>query len=97
MKYIILATVIAVISASALADTSMELRKADSDLRSSIERVLTIRGNKQAFLESYQVASKLQGKVTADIVKVIDNSIAVSCEEVGATIDLPPRLDTTLS
>ncbi|MCS2157799.1 hypothetical protein MUU48_12860 [Scandinavium sp. H11S7] len=86
MKYIITATVIALISASALADTSMELRKADADLRSSIERVLTIRGSKQAFLESYQVAAKLQGKVTADIVKVIDNSIAVSCEEVGATI-----------
>lgn len=86
MKNIILATVLAVTGVNALADTSMELRKADADVRSSIERILTIRGSKQAFLESYQVAARLQEKITVEIVKVLDNSVAVSCEEVGATI-----------
>lgn len=86
MKNITIATVLAVTGVNAFADTSMELRTADANVRSSIERILTIRGSKQAFLESYQVAAKLQEKITAEIVKVLDNSVAVSCEEVGATI-----------
>lgn len=86
MKNITIATVLAVTGVNAFADTSMELRMADANVRSSIERILTIRGSKQAFLESYQVAAKLQEKITAEIVKVLDNSVAVSCEEVGATI-----------
>ncbi|ELQ6115210.1 hypothetical protein ACO0FB_000041 [Cronobacter sakazakii] len=84
MKYIIIATVLLFTSVKAVADTRMDLLVAESNFRASSERVLAIKGKPDPFLASYRDVNAVKKELMPQIVRILDNNVAVSCVELGA-------------
>lgn len=84
MRNIIIASVLAVTSVNAIADTRMDLLVAEANFRESSERVLTIKGKPDPFLASYRDVNAVKQELIPQIVRILDNNAAVSCEELGA-------------
>lgn len=84
MKNIIIASVLSVTSVKAVGDTRMDLLVAEAHFRESSERVLTIKGKPDPFLASYRDVNAVKKELMPQIVQILDNNVAVSCEELGA-------------
>ncbi len=85
MRKIIIAAILAAASGGALADTRIDVLKAESDLRYSIQKVLEISGgSRNPFLESYQQADRFYKSITPQIVTMIN--AGTSCEVIAANV-----------
>gem|GEM_PF-4344064 len=84
MKKIIIATILAVTSINAVADTRMDLMTAENALRDSTERFMLVEGKvKDTYLASYQFVKDLKRVTTPIIVNTLNNT-SMTCEEIGA-------------
>lgn len=85
MKKIIIGAILAIVSTSAAADSQIDVLKAESDLRYSIERVLELSGgSKNPFLESYQQADRFYKSIIPQIATMINGG--ESCEMIAARV-----------
>lgn len=85
MKKFIIGAILAVVSTSAAADSRVDVLKAESDLRYSIERVLELSGgSRDPFLESYQNADVFYKSVIPQIATMINSG--QSCEMIAARV-----------
>lgn len=85
MKKFIIGAILAVVSTSAAADSRVDVLKAESDLRYSIERVLELSGgSRNPFLESYQGADTFYKSVIPQIVTLLNSG--ESCEMIAARV-----------
>lgn len=85
MKKFIIGAILAAVSASAAADSRIDVLKAESDLRYSIERVLELSGgSRNPFLESYQNADVFYKSVIPQIATLLNSG--ESCEMIAARV-----------
>lgn len=85
MRKFIIGAILAAVSTSAAADSRIDVLKAESDLRYSIERVLELSGgSKNPFLESYQQADRFYKSIIPQIAFMINNG--TSCEVIAANV-----------
>ena len=92
MKKIIIAAILATMSASAAADTQLNVMKADRDLRYSIEKVLMVAGDKNAVLRSYTMTKKFEDNINPQIVTILNNT-DTSCEVIAANVAAAIRVN----
>ena len=85
MRKIIIGAILAIVSTSAVADNRIDVLKAESDLRYSIERVLELSGgSKNPFLESYQQADRFYKSIIPQIAAMINGG--ETCEMIAAKV-----------
>ena len=85
MKKFIIGAILAAVSASAAADSRIDVLKAESDLRYSIERVLELSGgSRDPFLESYQGADTFYKSAIPQIATLLNSG--ESCEMIAARV-----------
>ena len=85
MRKFIIGAILAAVSTSAAADSRIDVLKAESDLRYSIERVLELSGgSKNPFLESYQQADRFYKSIIPQIAFMINNG--ETCEVITAKV-----------
>lgn len=85
MRKFIIGAILAAVSTSAAADSQIDVLKAESDLRYSIQKVLEISGGSvNPFLESYQRADTFYKSIIPQIVTMINGG--TSCEVIAANV-----------
>ena len=85
MRKFIIGAILAAVSTSAAADSRIDVLKAESDLRYSIQKVLEISGGSaNPFLESYQRADTFYKSIIPQIVTMINGG--TSCEVIAANV-----------
>lgn len=85
MRKFIIGAILAAVSISAAADSQIDVLKAESDLRYSIQKVLEISGGSvNPFLESYQRADTFYKSIIPQIVTMINGG--TSCEVIAANV-----------
>lgn len=85
MRKFIIGVILAAVSTSAAADSRIDVLKAESDLRYSIQKVLEISGGSaNPFLESYQQAKRFYGSIIPQIAAMINGG--ESCEMIAAKV-----------
>lgn len=85
MRKFIIVAMLAAVSASAAADSRIDVLKAESDLRYSIERVLELSGgSRNPFLESYQGADTFYKSAIPQIATLLNSG--ESCEMIAARV-----------
>lgn len=85
MRKIIIGAILAAVSSGAMADTQIDVMKADRDVRYSIEKLLTVAGDKEPVLRSYQMADQFTKGITPQIVYILNNN-DTPCEVIAANV-----------
>lgn len=85
MRKFIIGAILAAVSTSAAADSRIDVLKAESDLRYSIQKVLEISGGSaNPFLESYQRSDTFYKSIIPQLVTLINGGM--SCEMIAANV-----------
>lgn len=86
MKKFIIAAMLAAVSASAAADTEINVMSASRDLRASIEKMLIVSGDNNATLRSYTLSKTFEDALDSQMIPILNNNPDASCELIAARI-----------
>ena len=86
MRKIIIAAILAAVSANAAADTEIDAMSASRDLRSSIEKMLIMSGDNNATLRSYNLSKTFENELNSQMVTVLNSDPDASCELIAARV-----------
>lgn len=86
MRKIIIGAILAVISASAAADTEIDVMSANRDFRASIEKMLIVSGDSNATLRSYTLAKTFEVALNDQLIPVLNSDPNASCELIAARV-----------